>query len=200
MTSRRRSAAYTPIAIAFHWILALLIVANLALGLRQANATGLAKFELFQLHKSIGITVLLLSIGRLGWRLANPPPPLPAAAPAWERRLAGTTHWAFYGLMIALPLTGWALVSASAMNLPTLLYGTISWPHMGLLHDLGPDARRSAETAARSAHVAMTYAAYLLITLHTAAALKHHFWTRDGLLHRMAPFAALAPRNTEERS
>ncbi|MFA6605555.1 MAG: cytochrome b/b6 domain-containing protein [Sphingomonas sp.] len=127
---------YSAIAILLHWAIAALILANLLLGWRMGYLKGLAQFDMFQLHKSIGITVLLLSVARLGWRMLNPPPPLLISMKTWERRAAGTTHWLFYGLMIGMPLTGWAMVSVSAYNIPTLLWKTVPWPHIGFLHTL----------------------------------------------------------------
>ncbi|MGH6781710.1 MAG: cytochrome b, partial [Sphingomonadaceae bacterium] len=89
MSSRSR---YSIVAISMHWLIAVLILANLALGWRMGFLDGLEKFTFFQLHKSIGISVLVLSVLRLGWRLLNPSPPLPAGMTHWERRLASTTH------------------------------------------------------------------------------------------------------------
>src|SRR4051812_11315537 len=99
-------------------------------------------FAVIQLHKSIGITILLLSLVRLGWRLANRPPPLPAAMPRWERLLAAVTHVGFYLIMIAMPLTGWLMVSTSRFVLPTLLYGVVHWPDIPGVGGLAPDAKQ----------------------------------------------------------
>jgi cytochrome b561 len=177
---------YTLVAIALHWIIALLIMTNLALGWRMGFLKGLEQFEYIQLHKSIGITVLVLSLARLGWRLVNPPPPLPPMA-GWERGLAKAAHWAFYGVMIGMPLTGWAMVSVSAYNIPTLLWQAIPWPHLPVIHDLPMGRRKSIEDVSGTLHMLMAFGAVSLILLHVAAALKHQFVARDGLLGRMIP-------------
>ena len=82
-------------------------------------------FAVTQLHKSIGITILLLSLIRLGWRLTNPPPPEPPTLAPWERMLSQVVHWGFYFVMIAMPLTGWLMVSASKTAIPTVLFWTV---------------------------------------------------------------------------
>lgn len=189
-----RGARYGGVAIAFHWTVAALILGNLALGLWQDRLEGLERYEIIQVHKSIGITVLVLSVLRLAWRLGHRPPPLPGDHGAAARRLAHAVHWAFYALIIALPLTGWLMVSASPLNIPTLLYGWVPWPHMPGVAGLDPAARLAVAGRANTAHELLTYVAYLLIALHVAAALKHQFVDRDGVLWRMAPLSSLRPR------
>src|SRR3990167_10371353 len=112
----RQRTRYSAVAMLLHWSIAALIIANLFLGWRMGFLKGLAQFDMFQLHKSVGITVLVLSIVRLVWRMLNPVPPLPAGMKGWEVAAAHVTHWAFYGLMIGLPLTGWTVVSVSPWN------------------------------------------------------------------------------------
>lgn len=191
MPERRR---YTIGAMALHWLIAAFILANLLVGWRMIFLKGMAQFELFQLHKSIGITVLLLSIARLAWRLVSPPPPLPEAMRPWERGVAHAVHWAFYGIMIFMPLTGWVLVSVSPYNLPTLLWRVIPWPHLFWLHDLPMDGRKAVEAATGRVHLSLAIGSVLLIVLHLAAALKHQIVDRDGLLGRMVP--GLGARST----
>ena len=184
-------------AIILHWTIALLVAVNIAIGLRMEAQTGLAKFQAFQLHKSVGITVLLLSLARLAWRLTHRPPPLPAHMKPWERRAAGITHWAFYALLIGLPLTGWIVVSASPFNLPTLLYKVIPWPHIGFIHALPAGARKSVAATFAPTHVVLAWTAITLLILHIGAALRHQFWTRDGVLWRMAPMKLFQPARPE---
>lgn len=191
MTPRSAANRYTAVAIALHWVIALLILTNLALGLRMVRLEGLAMFEMIQLHKSIGITVLVLSVARLGWRLTHRPPALPGDISRGTRALASAVHWLFYGLMLGLPITGWLMVSASPTNIPTLLYRTLPWPHLPWVHDLAMPARLRLADAADSVHVALTYIAYLLIAMHVGAALKHQFLDADGVLWRMLPLPFL---------
>ena len=182
-TTRR----YSLVAIGFHWLIAALIVFNIYLGLRMDRITGLDRFTLFQLHKSIGITVLALSVLRLGWRLAHRPPPYPVTMQRWERVAATATHWSFYGLMLVMPLTGWVIVSASPLNLPTLLYKVIPLPHLGIIHDQAMPVRMAIGDRVATTHMLLAYLFGALILLHVAAALKHQFVERDGVLWRMLP-------------
>ncbi len=184
---------YSTGAIALHWIIAALVFANIVIGLRFDGMHGLAKFSALQWHKSFGITVLLLTLGRLGWRLAHPAPPYPDDMPAWEKAAARATHWSFYALMLALPLTGWMMVSASPTNIPTVLYKVIPWPHIGPIHALPMATRKGLEGQLADIHDLLAWGAILLIVLHVAAALKHQFWDRDEVLWRMLPFKALKP-------
>lgn len=182
-------------AIVLHWAIAALIVYNLYLGLTYDSLDSImAKFEVLQLHKSIGVTVLVLSVLRLLWRLVNPPPPYPETMKPWEKAVASATHWSFYGLMIGLPLVGWVIVSASVRNIPTLLYQTIPWPHLPLLPELPVETRRGLTEAAEQAHATLAWIAIALLVLHVGAALKHQFVTKDGVLYRMAPLPFFRPR------
>src|SRR6476646_7461764 len=106
------SERYTTVAIVLHWAIAAAILANFFVGWWMAKAiddpaTRLQAVAAFQLHKSLGLTVLALSVLRLLWRLTHRPPPLPEAMAGWEKFAAKATHWAFYALMIVVPLSGW---------------------------------------------------------------------------------------------
>jgi len=178
---------YTRVAIAMHWLMAGLIVTNLYLGWRMGFQKGMVQFGTFQLHKSIGITVLLLSVLRLAWRFACCPPAYPRDLTRWERLMASAVHGIFYGLMIAMPLTGWIIVSASQLNIQTLLFGYAPWPHLGLVHAL-PVAKRAMVAAnTASVHQVLAYGFAALIVLHVAAALKHQIADGDRQLNRMLP-------------
>ena len=179
---------YSAGAIVLHWAIALLILANIALGWRMGRVTGLAQFQLFQLHKSIGITVLLLTLIRIGWRLSHPRPPYPASMTPWERRAASGLHGGFYAFMLVLPLTGWVIVSASLYNLPTLLFGTMPWPHIGFVHTLPTATRKLFENRVGVVHEWLAWTMLALIGLHVAAALKHQWFDRDDVLAHMLPF------------
>ncbi|NJO56506.1 MAG: cytochrome b [Rhodospirillales bacterium] len=181
---------YTTVAIALHWMIALAIVGLIASGMWMVDAikrpeTRAVAFDVYQLHKSFGLTVLVLTVVRIGWRLLNPPPPLPASITGLSRIAAHGTHALFYILMIAIPLAGWAMVSASKFGLPTIVFGLFEWPHVTWLAAL-PD-KEPAEAAAKLAHRVMGYTLAAMLVLHVGAALKHHFVDRDGVLARMVP-------------
>jgi cytochrome b561 len=180
-------ARYNAVAIGLHWLIALGIAIQLILGLSMAHqAMPVAqKFALFQLHKSIGITVLLAILLRVLWRLTHRPPPLPAATPPLERRAAHGAHLLLYALMLGLPLSGWALVSASVFNIPTVLYGVIPWPHLPILSTLAD--KKPVEDAFGWLHAWMAWSIIALLVLHIGAVARHQL-RGDGVLWRMAPF------------
>jgi cytochrome b561/polyisoprenoid-binding protein YceI len=181
---------YTTVAIVIHWLIAAAILFQIILGWRMGDGPkGPATYALFQLHKSIGITILLLSLLRLGWRLVNPVPLAPDDQPGWERIAAKLVHVGFYGIMIGLPLTGWIMVSASRVPIPTLLYGTIPWPHLPLLPQLAAGAKQTWREAGEAGHQALVWLAYVLLALHLAAVAKHQLLDRDAVFGRMAPGA-----------
>jgi cytochrome b561/polyisoprenoid-binding protein YceI len=143
------------------------------------------RFVLTQLHKSFGIVVLLLSVIRLLWRFTHRPPPEPPSIPDWQKRAAGGAHLALYLLMFTLPITGWIMVSASPLNLNTILFNVIPWPHLPPFADL-PNKTEIAE-AFRNYHEWAGMALILILFAHIGAALKHHFIDKDTVLVRMAP-------------
>ncbi|RSU45929.1 cytochrome b [Sphingobium yanoikuyae] len=139
MRSVRSGARYGFVAIFLHWVMAAGIGAMAGIGLYMVHGhpEPMRLFDLYQLHKSIGVTILLAALVRLGWRLLIPPPRLPASMSSLERRLATIGHWLLYAFLLALPLTGWALVSASVYGIPTVLYGVVPWPDLPILPTLG---------------------------------------------------------------
>jgi cytochrome b561 len=182
-----RLARYSLLAILLHWAIAALVVLNIWQGLAYERAQGLAQFTLLQAHKSVGITILLLTLARLGWRLLCPPPPFPAPMRHWQRRAALCAHWGFYLLLLGLPLTGWVMVSASPTGIRTILYGAVPWPHLGFVANLPLQTRKGIEAGFVAAHARLVTLLYLLLALHIGAALKHQFWDRDGMLLRILP-------------
>lgn len=181
------SRSYDTVAKTLHWAIAVAILGMIALGavMNDLPRADPLKFTLFQLHKSVGITILLLSLFRLGWRWAHPVPPLPVVMQSWEHCLAETIVFLFYVLMIGVPLLGWAAVSSSPLNIPTLLYGFFPWPHLPILPTI--DNKKGISEALGDIHGTVAYAMLGLLFLHVGGALKHHFVRRDEVLTRMAP-------------
>ncbi len=180
---------YGTVAMIFHWVIAALLIANIALGLYFADLphSDPWKFELTQWHKSIGLTVLTLSILRLAWRLAHPAPPLPTGM-YWGLRVAArASHYLFYFLIVAIPLTGWIMVSASPLGLPTRYFHLFDWPNLWFMADLHRDQKLAWHDTLESVHNTLAWSAIVLIPIHVAAALYHQFIRRDDLLWRMLP-------------
>ncbi len=180
-------ARYSSVAIVLHWIIAAVILFQLFLGWRMNDLAGLARSSILQLHKSIGIAILLLSLARLAWRLVNPPPPEPKTVTPRERWLAGWVHRGFYVIMIGLPLTGWAMISTTRVGPGTMLFGVIPWPRIPLLPLLPRGLQETLSVVFDNAHVALVWLTLALLFLHIAGALKHHLISRDPVLSRMAP-------------
>jgi cytochrome b561 len=175
-------ARYSTPAIALHWLVAALVIANLALGLYTVGLPlSPAKLRNFSYHKWIGVTVFLLAAARLLWRLGHRPPELPSAMAPWERRAAQLTHASLYILFFAAPLTGWLFSSAAGFQ--TVYLGFLPIP------DLLTKDKALADTL-KLAHKSINYTMAAVIVLHAAAALKHHFIDRDDVLRRMLPVKA----------
>jgi cytochrome b561 len=190
MTLMNTPLRYGNVAMTFHWIIAALIATNLALGFYFANVMGSHDpgfFAVVQLHKSIGLTVLVLSVLRLGWRLSNPVPPLPAGFGPSLRFLARGTHYLFYALIVAIPLAGWAMVSSSPRGTPTLFFGLFEWPHISFLAGMPRAVKRPYAETFAEVHAVLAYSAAVLLVLHVGAASWHHFFRRDDVLKRMVP-------------
>ncbi len=179
---------YTTVAIVIHWLIAAAIIFQIILGWRMGDeAKGPATYAIFQLHKSIGITILLLSLARLAWRLTHRPPPHPVGQPRWETIASKIVHVAFYVIMIGLPVTGWIMVSTSRLTIPTLLYGTIPWPHIPGLPELAAGPKHAWHQAGELGHGLLVKTTYLLLLLHLGAVAKHQILDRDEVLNHMAP-------------
>ncbi len=172
-----------------HWLVAILMVVNVALALSSEAFGEDWVRPIVDLHKSIGITVLGLALLRLLWRAANPPPPLPAAYPGWERMAAHAAHAGMYGLILALPVSGWLHDSAwnGAATHPMSLFGVIPWFRIGWIADLDPATKDVLHKQFFAVHSALGYALYALFALHVAGALKHQFLDREPELQRMLP-------------
>jgi cytochrome b561 len=165
-----------------HWSMAVLILAMLLIG--AAMVTSLADYHaLVSLHRPLGILILLLAALRLAYRRRHAPPPLPADLPGWQRRAAHASHLALYGLMLALPLVGWAMLSAA--RYPVALAGPLVLP---------PILPKSPMLYAglRELHTVLAYALFGIILAHLGAALLHGLIRRDGVFASMAPWRVRA--------
>jgi len=177
MTPKR----YSHLAMTLHWLIALALIFQMALGWSLEDIPkGPALFTAFQLHKSVGITILLLSLVRLALRFTlRRPAPLPDAR--WAHRLASGVHALLYVVMIAGPITGWILVSTAKVKVPTLIFGVLPWPHL----PVGPAWHEGAE----GAHGLLAAIGFFLILGHILGALRHQFLRGDDILARMLPVA-----------
>ncbi len=192
MPSRESPARYGAVAQTFHWLIATLVVIQFILANMAGDLPiGVHKLALLARHKSFGMTVLMLAVLRLLWRLKNPPPELPSGMTVLERRLAQATHAAFYVLLFAMPLTGWLM--SSAKNYSVSWFGLFTWPNL-----IGKN--ETAFELLRSTHDILSGVLLTIAVLHVLAALKHHFWHRDDVLLRMLPFAKLRNAKPEKQS
>ena len=167
-----------------HWLIAALIVVQASLGLIGLELPlGMEKLATLARHKSIGITILALAAIRLLWRWMNPTPALPGNLGPFERFLARFTHAGLYVLLLALPLTGW--IMSSARGFP------VSWFNLAQLPDLVSKSRTLYRVMVE-VHATLATALGLIVALHIAAALKHHFVLKDDTLRRMLPGGAPA--------
>ncbi|HZF81433.1 MAG TPA: cytochrome b [Rubrivivax sp.] len=168
---------YTRTAVVFHWVLALALAISFGVGLYMAGLPFSPwRLKLYNWHKWAGVTILLLSLLRLAWRLAHRPPAEPVA-PAWQQKAARITHRAMYALFLLVPLIGWAY--SSAAGFPIVLFGVLPLP------DFVPVDRALSEWI-KPLHEITAWTLAGLVVLHVAASLKHHLIDRDGLLSRMS--------------
>ena len=188
LSLRNSERRYGTVAIFLHWLIAIAIAVQLWLGffMQELAEGSFARFEALQRHKSLGLTILILSVARLVWRLTNPAPRAdPGLAPI-ERRLAGLVHFGLYFLIIAVPLAGWATVSASPLGLPIQLYGVIGWPHLPFFGAVADG--QAMEDLMHAIHKALVFALIALALIHILAALRHQFLLKNAVLGRMIPW------------
>jgi cytochrome b561 len=176
-------SSYTAIAKLLHWVLALALVGIFGVGLYMADLPfSLQRLKLYNWHKWAGATILALSMLRLLWRLTHRPPLLPAvmaqSMPKWQHWAHTGTHYAMYALFFIVPLLGWAY--SSAAGFPLVVFGLIPLP------DLLSANKELAETI-KPLHGLAAWFLCALVVVHVAAALKHQYIDRDGLIGRMLP-------------
>ncbi len=182
-------AKYTGVAIVLHWVIALLILINIALGFATERIPDDWIRPVINAHKSIGITVLGLALMRLLWRATHRPPPLPADYPRWERRAAHLAHAALYVLIIALPFSGWLHDSAwkAAPEVKMYWFGLFEWPRFSFIMTLDPVLKERLHDVFGEIHEWLGFILMGLFALHVGGALKHQFIDKHRELQRMLP-------------
>lgn len=172
---------YSHVAITLHWIIAAMILANFVLVWSAEDAPKAEEQRLVGLHMANGISILILSVLRILWRVTHPAPPFEESLKSWEVALAKIVHALFYFLIIAIPLTGWIMVSAHSGGAGVNVFGLFEFPGL-------PFAKSDATAdTLHEVHEVLAFLMLLLFLLHTAAALKHMFVDRDDTMGRMIP-------------
>jgi cytochrome b561 len=172
---------YSKGAMVFHWTIAILIIVNLIIGFFHESMTEDVRRIAMGIHKSTGILVIVLTLGRIAWRITHKPPPLPATVKSWEKGLAHAVHWLLYALMLALPLTGWLMSSAGKRKFPLDFYGLFPLPYLPVAQQ-----EAAAHTYAER-HEQLAFIALALLVLHLAGVVKHYFFDKDRTVQRMLP-------------
>ncbi|MFN3931449.1 MAG: cytochrome b [Brevundimonas sp.] len=176
---------YSTVSLVLHWLIAALVVGQIALIAAHDATEGSLSREFVNLHKSVGLSLLVLTLARLGWRIANPAIPIPDSTPRWQKVVARSTHVLFYVLLLAMPLVGWAASSAAGRDI--LWFGLFEWPALPI------GGGRETAGQLMDLHELAAKGLYVLIFLHVVGALKHHFIDRDNVLHRMIPLIPRRP-------
>lgn len=184
---------FNAVAIGFHWLLALALIGSFSVGLYMHDLPfSVQRVKLFNYHKWAGVTILALSLLRLLWRLTHRPPPysarVQASMPGWQQRASKISHLSMYLLFFAVPLLGWAY--SSAAGLPIVWFGVLPLP------DFVPVDKEFATEVLKPLHRYCAYSLAALVVVHVAAALKHQFIDRDGLMARMWPGRSTLDSNT----
>jgi cytochrome b561 len=180
MTLRNTRHRWGAVAQFLHWLIVALIILQVTLATIAEELPPVKKLGMLARHKSVGITILALAILRLSWRWLNPTPPLPTTLKPYERMLARFTHVMLYVLLFAMPLSGWMM--SSARGFP------VSWFGFFQLPDLVPKSQPLYH-ALVTTHKTLAVVLGAVVTLHVAAALKHHYVLRDDTLQRMLPLS-----------
>lgn len=183
----RDRGKYTPVGVAFHWIMAATVIYQLVTGwTMQRHLVGADKLEAYRLHSEIGLLLLLLGALRLLWRMIVPGPINDADQPGWRTTVAHAIHVAFYALFVVLPLSGWMMWSAIQPAEPLRLAGLIPIPGMPF-YDFTPEWQAFVLDWSQRIHVAGVVLLTVLVPGHALAAIKHHFWDKDDVFKGMLP-------------
>jgi cytochrome b561 len=177
MRIKNTERRYGIVTISLHWLMAILIIGLVAVGLYMTRIPiSLEKLKLYGWHKEYGILVLMLAMLRIVWRIGNISPLLPDTLPLWQKFGAHAVHWAFYGFMFALPITGWLLTNAA--GLPVSFFGLFVLPDP-------ISADPNLQHLFTEIHKWLAYGLILTFCAHVGAALKHHFINKDDILRRI---------------
>jgi cytochrome b561 len=187
------SGRYTHIAMLLHWLVAALIIANVALIWTVDLWPDDAVRPVIDTHKSIGITVLGLALLRVLWRIGHRPPPIPRSYPRWERAAAHAAHAALYLIIFALPLSGWLHDSAwnDAATHPMYWFGLFEWPRIAIFGGYDHAARDVVHDQLGALHTWCGYVLYALLAAHILGALKHQWLDRHAELQRILPWGRI---------
>jgi cytochrome b561 len=170
---------FTAFSRLLHWTMAIMVLTMLFIGIGMV--ASLSNYHwLISIHKPLGILILILVAIRLVNRLLNPAPPLPQGMPAWQRFAAHGSHVVLYALLFALPLVGWAMLSAA--RYPIVLYGSLELPPI-LPHDVALYA------LLRTTHTVLAFILFATFIAHFGAALMHALIYRDGVFQSMASWS-----------
>lgn len=179
MPMKNTIETYGTVHKAIHWVMALVMIGLIIAGIIMTRMEPAPlKFDIYGLHKAIGIIILGLFALRILWKLSNPKPQSLSTHAVWERTLAKLAHIGLYILMIAMPLTGWAMSSAGGY--PVDFFGIVTLPHL-------MEKNETLGGLLNQAHRIMSYALIGVITLHISGAIKHHVIDKDSTLRRMLP-------------
>ena len=182
-----RKGRYSPVGVTFHWTVAALVLFQLWWGWRNARLpSGYEKLEAYEFHVGLGLSILVLTLLRMAWRLMVPGPINDADKPGWRSTAAHATHYAFYACLVGLPLSGWAMRSSTAREQPLTVAGLLPWPHLPF-EALAPAQLWAIEAWAELVHFGFIITLLVLIPLHVGAALQHHFLHRHDVLKAMLP-------------
>jgi cytochrome b561 len=180
-----RQARFPAISRFLHWLMAIVVLSMLFIGIGMVATESNRYHVLVSIHKPLGIAILVLVIIRFVNRRLNPPPPLPASLPRWQRMAAEGSHYLLYALMFAMPLIGWGMLSAEPY--PVVLAGPLRLP---------PILPQNAMLYAwlRQLHTVLAYLFFLTFLAHFGAALLHGLVRRDGVFESMASFGQNSPK------
>jgi cytochrome b561 len=185
---------YSKTAMILHWGIAAAIGLQMGLGEAMDRAPpGPGKWDVAQFHKTIGITILLLTLLRVGVRMVKPRP-APLTDKGWAQRLASITHFGLYAFMILAPLTGWLAASTSRFAVPIDLFGIVHFPNFPFVSGMEAGAKHDVHELMEEVHGVLSKVGFALFALHVIGALRHQFLLKEALIERMLPTRTALPR------